>query len=385
VSDCIALDGLPLQVRSAGIGVYADALVRHLAARHPETAFALYQLGGPAARLLPPSDGARPELPANVTRVATPLYPLVMGYPFPLLPRLLPVRLHGRRPVLFHATNYAAPRTGVLPLVVTVHDLALLRFPELGTPALRRLVGLARPATAMARLVIADSEATARDLRELLGVPAAKVRVVHPGGDAHPAAPDAVAARQHVHRRFGIAGPYLLHVGTLEPRKNLERLVRAYARVRARVGTAPLLVLAGGRGWGADRIVRTVAALGLADAVRFTGAVPHDDLPTLYAAAELFVYPSLYEGFGLPVVEAMACGAPVVTSNVSSLPEVAGDAAVLVDPRDESAIGDAVVDLLQDDRARAELRARGLARARQFTWARCAEQTWAVYEEALRA
>ena len=149
MSDCIALDGLPLQVRSAGIGVYADALVRHLAARHPETAFVLYQLGGLAARLLPPSDGVRPELPANVTRVATPLYPLVMGYPFPLLPRLLPVRLHGRRPVLFHATNYAAPRTGVLPLVVTVHDLALLRFPELGTPALRRLVGLARPATAL--------------------------------------------------------------------------------------------------------------------------------------------------------------------------------------------------------------------------------------------
>ena len=383
MTDCIVLDGLPLQVRSAGIGVYTEALVRHLAARHADTTFVLYGLAGPAARLL--RNGPQHSLPVNVRRADSALYPLVMGYPLAGLPRLLPFRLRGDRAVLFHATNYAAPRTGRVPLVVTVHDLALVRFPELGTPALRRIVGLARPATAAARLVLADSESTARDLRDLFGVSPGKIRVVYPGCDAHLPAPTVEAARQRLGQRFGLAAPYLLHVGTLEPRKNLPRLLGAYARVRASGGDVPLLVLAGGRGWAAEAIERAVAALGLADAVRFTGAVEREDLAALYAAAELVVYPSLYEGFGLPVVEAMACGAPVVTSNVSSLPEVAGDAAVLVDPRDEAAIAAAITELLRDDRARAELRRRGLARARKFSWARCAEQTWTVYEEARRA
>jgi len=385
MSECFVLDGLPLQVRSAGIGAYTDALARHLAALHPELAFVLYGLDGPAARLLSPPTHDRPPLPSNVTRVDSPLYPLVMGYPFPGLARLLPFRLPGRQPALFHATNYVAPRTGRTPLVVTVHDLALLRFPELGTPALRRIVSLSRCAVAAAQRVIADSESTARDLRELLDVPVARIRVVYPGCSALGRAPTIDAARDRVRERFGLTRPYLLHVGTIEPRKNLARLLGAYAQLRQRGGDVPTLVLAGAPGWGTDGVHRAITALALGDAVRCIGPVADDDLPALYTAAEVFVYPSLYEGFGLPVLEAMACGTPVLTSNVASLPEVAGDAAVLVDPRDEGAIADAMAELLRDRQARDQLRARGAARARGFTWERCARETWTVYEEARAA
>lgn len=366
----VALDGLPLQVRSAGIAVYTRELIGALAAQPDPPRLSVFTCPGLPA---PPASAA-------ATRRSI-LYPLIMGAPLHGLPRLVSLDAALRDVDLFHATNYAVPRTR-LPLVLTVHDLALLRHPELGTPALRRMVGRVATAWRAARLIIADSAATAADLHELLGVPSARVRVVYPGCTAEfRAAPDRADAA--VRARYQLAEPYILHVGTFEPRKNLVRLVSAYARATAERRDAPLLVLVGGAGWGDGDPGAAIAATGCGARVRRLHGVPTDDLPALYRGAHLFAYPSLYEGFGLPVLEALACGAPVVTSTASSLPEVAGDAALLVDPRDDAALAEALVRLLDDDALRHELAARGPARAAPFTWARCATQTLAVYREAL--
>lgn len=373
----IALDALPLQVRSAGIAVYVESLARALAAAHPDIELTLFGIAGWGRRAAPPT-----PWPANVRWLRSPLYPPIMGAPLLQMPRFLPLEAAVRCADLFHATNYTAPRTRRTPLVLTVHDLALLRFPELGTRALQHLVGRARETTAAARFVIADSGSTARDLRELLAVPAEKIRVVYPGCAPH-FRPQAEADCAAALRRYDITRPYILHVGTLEPRKNLVRLLHAYRRI-APPADAPLLVLAGENGWGAGAVRAAVAELGLGDRVRLTGAVAAADLPALYSAAAAFAYPSLYEGFGLPALEAMACGAPVVTSDVASLPELVGDAALRVDPRDEAALAGALARVLADAGLRESLRARGPARARTFTWERCAYETMEVYEEALR-
>jgi len=181
-----------------------------------------------------------------------------------------------------------------------------------------------------------------------------------------------------VRRRYGLEGPFLLSVGSLEPGKNRERLLQAFARLQAR-GLKHTLVVAGQRAWRYEGEAPLARRLGLADSVRFLGHVPQADLPALYSAADLFVFPSLYEGFGLPALEAMACGTPVVASNVSALPEVVGDAALQVSPLDVEALADAIERLLRDDRLRADLRERGLERARQFSWEKAARRTAEVY------
>jgi glycosyltransferase involved in cell wall biosynthesis len=377
----ILLDALPLQVRSAGIAVYTESLVRELAAARPDAELILFGMAGPLR--VDAGNGPIAPWPGNVRWQRSLLYPLIMGAPLMQLPRLLPLEMAHPSADVFHATNYTAPRTRRTPLVVTVHDLALARFPELGTPTLRRLVGRVRRTAAAARRVIADSESTARDLRELLSVAPEKIRVVYPGCPAH-FRPLALEACAPVLRRHGVTPPYLLHVGTLEPRKNLVGLLRAYRRVAAAHADAPGLVLAGARGWGTDAVLHAIEELGLRERVTLTGAVPSSDLPALYGAAAAFVYPSLYEGFGFPVLEAMACATPVITADVASLPEVVGDAALRVDPRDDAALAAAITRVLTDQEIRESLRRAGPARARTFTWERCARETLAVYGEALR-
>lgn len=282
---------------------------------------------------------------------------------------------------LFHGTDALAPHLPQ-PIVLTVHDLSPLIYPQHHTTLHRLHSSLSLSRTIhRAAAVIAVSAATRRDLLEKFDLPPEKVHVVHNGVDHRRFFPRyRPEARQRAGLMLGIEPPYLLALGTLEPRKNLTSLLRAYARLGRDV---PKLVLAGARGWGEGPIFELVRELGLQERVRFTGHVPESVLPDLYAGSRLFIYPSLYEGFGLPVLEALACGAPVITSNSSSLPEVAGDAALLVPPDDVDELVRAMRRVLEDKKLRDDLRARGPRQAAPFTWERAARETRAIYEAVL--
>ncbi len=267
-----------------------------------------------------------------------------------------------------------------MPPVITIHDLSFIRFPHLFRPANRLYLSvLTRLSARRARRLIAVSAHAAAESARLLSVPAERIDVVYHGVDPafHPLPQGQVAAFR---RRRGLPERFLFFVGTLEPRKNLKRLVQAFARLHDdRLG----LVLAGGKGWLYTDLFALVENLGLQDRILFPGYVPGQDLPLWYNAALALVYPSLYEGFGLPVLEAQACGTPVLTSNTSSLPEAAGDAAVLVDPYDVAALTAGLEQLLADESLRRGLRLAGLAHAAQFTWSRTAQNTVRVYRRVL--
>lgn len=285
---------------------------------------------------------------------------------------------------LLHGLAFAAPLLAPCPTVVTVHDLSFMRFPDAFRRANRVYLTLfTRLSTRRAARVIAVSESTRRDVIALCGVAPEKVVTVHNGVDEafRPADPPAVAAFR---RAKGLPDRFILFLGTLEPRKNLGALLHAYAGLRARSREgAPKLVIAGGKGWFYERVLAEVDVLGLADDVIFPGYVAADELPWWYRAAELFVYPSRFEGFGLPVLEAMACGTPVITTTSSSLPEVAGDAAILVDPDDVPALSDAMERVLADPGLQGALRAAGLQRAAGFSWQRTAAETARLYRDVL--
>ncbi|HET8521752.1 MAG TPA: glycosyltransferase family 1 protein, partial [Thermomicrobiales bacterium] len=294
---------------------------------------------------------------------------------------LLPVASRRARVDLVHGPVNVIPRGLPGPSVVTIHDLAFLQWPE-QIPR-RRYRYLARELSASAKRatrILAVSEATKRDIVDQLGIDPGKIVCTPLGVDARfqPVSGDALnefrAAR-------GLDRPYILSVATLEPRKNLPRLLDAYAIVAERLPHD--LVLVGPEGWLTTTIHERLQRPALADRVRVTGFVPDAELPAWYSGAELFAYPSLYEGFGLPPLEAMACGTPVLTSTSSSLPEVVGDAAIVVDPTETEAIAEGLLRGLTDQTLTDELRRRGPRRAARFTWERTAALTVAAYREAV--
>jgi glycosyltransferase involved in cell wall biosynthesis len=231
--------------------------------------------------------------------------------------------------------------------------------------------------------VIAISQSTKADIVGLLGIPSDKIVVTYIGVDHKFFRVQRNRTQlEDSLKDFGLNPGYILYVGKLEPRKNLVRLIRAYDQSKNTIGKRKL-VLCGSKGWGYTEIYSIVERLGLRDQVIFTGYVPDKSLPIIYNGADVFVYPSLYEGFGIPVLEAMACGVPAITSNLSSLPEVVGNAGVLVDPYSTDAIGEALIDLLRHDDRRSELSELGLYRAKEFTWERMARETLRVYQQCL--
>lgn len=293
----------------------------------------------------------------------------------------LPLQMARHRLELYHAPHYVLPPLRPCPAVVTIHDLIHLRFPAQLPSLLASLYArvMFRVSVRSARRIIAVSEATRRELAERLGVPPDKVRVIPNGVDgrfrpaADPRAPDAALAR------LGLERPYVLFVGNPKPHKNLPRLLDAFAGLDPKLGR---LVLAGIPEGARGSVGREVAARGLGDRVRVLGVLPEETMPVLYQGAEILVLPSLWEGFGLPALEAMASGTPVVAAARGGLPEVVGEAGLLVDPTDVDALRAAMYNLLDNFSLRSELRARGLARARAFSWRRMAEATAAVYREA---
>jgi len=296
---------------------------------------------------------------------------------------VLPRLARHDRVALLHGLAYAVPLAWVGPAVVTVHDLSFLRFPRAFAPANRfYLSRITAISCRRAERVIAVSQATARELTRLLGVPPQRIEVIYNGVDAafFVRDPAAVAAWR---RQAGWPEQFMLSVGTLEPRKNYGVLIDAYALYRRQSARPLPLLIAGGRGWDYEGIFARVARLDLTAHVVFLGFVPAATLPWLYNAATLFVYPSRYEGFGLPVIEAMACGTPVITTTAGSLPEVAGTAAWLVAPDDVEGLAQAMHTLTNDIGRREAMVAAGLEQARRFRWTQTAAATAMVYARIL--
>jgi glycosyltransferase involved in cell wall biosynthesis len=326
----------------SGVGLYSHEILLGMAAAHPETRFDFCYRPHRYFRSWPL------ELPRNVRR------------------RLILEPLGPRSADLFHGLNQRLPRIPLRRTVATFHDLFVMTG-EYSTPEFRaRFTRQARDAAARADAIIAVSQFTGSQVVALLGVEPSKVRVIHHGirSLVYPA----------VER-----GDIILNVGAMQQRKNIVRLVEAFETV----DRSWQLVLAGSCGYGAHEILARIAASPARERILVAGYVTRKDLAVWYAKAKIFAFPSLDEGFGMPVLEAMAAGTPVVTSNRSALPEVAGDAAMLVDPENLGALGQALIDLTQKEDLRAELSRRGVERARGFTWEKAVAETWKLYREVL--
>jgi glycosyltransferase involved in cell wall biosynthesis len=297
---------------------------------------------------------------------------------------ILPRELNKLRPELLHGTAYALPVGWRGPGVVTIYDLSFLRFPRAFNTANRiYLAATTRAAARRARRVLTISEHARRDIVRLLSVPEERVEVTYPAAEeSYRPRPAQEVEAFRVAR--GLPEAFVFALGTLEPRKNLVGLLHAYARLNPQPKRPPLYI-AGGSGWRFGPIFDTVRQLNLVDDVHFLGFVPEDELPLWYNAARLFAFPSLYEGFGLPVLEAMACGTPVITSTAASLPEVGGKAAVLVPPNDTDRIAHEMERVLDDSQLRTEMRAAGRIQASRFNWRSMTDKTVAAYARALGA
>jgi glycosyltransferase involved in cell wall biosynthesis len=364
--------------RQAGVSRYIAELLRAFAAEEggesPCEYVAFVGRERPPADFLPPGAG---RVRWRHSPLPTERAPVRIAWE----QALGPAAVLRERLDLFHGPVNALPLAAPCRGVITIHDLAFLAHPDAFNAAKRRYLALITALSARrAARVIAVSHFTRLEVIRRLRVAPGKVATVHNAADPAfaPRPPDEIARFRAAH---DLPARFILSVGTLEPRKNLVGLLDAFARLLP--DTEADLVVVGGQGWLYAEALARVAALGLTGRVHFAGHVPDADLPLWYNAAAAFVYPSRYEGFGLPPLEALACGTPTITSAAASLPEVVGDAALLVEPRDPDAIAAALRRVLSDPTLRARLAAAGPPRAATFTWARAAAATRAVYAEAL--
>ncbi|MCH7579534.1 MAG: glycosyltransferase family 4 protein [Chloroflexi bacterium] len=367
----IAIDGSAIPKQMAGAGVYTFQLVRALAQIATEHEFVVFTrdrlFDDLDSRLeLVPTGGKHPALRLAWEQAA------------------LPFLLRRHQIDLLHSPHHHAPVvvSPSIRRVVTFNDVTFLLLPE-RYPRIRRyyMAAVTRAAARVVDAVITPSEAVTNDvLKELSLGPEIVTTIPDAAGPQY--APSAGSDVARVRSDHDLSGPYILSVGSQEPGKNRARLIQAFERIQERHGGVQLVVV-GQPAWNYESDVNLVRKLGLQQHVRFLGYVPDGDLPALYAGATFSVFPSLYEGFGLPVLESMASGTPVLTSNVGATAEVAGDAAVLVDPYDVDAIADAIARLLDEEELRVRLRTLGLERASQFSWDRTARETLAVYERLL--
>jgi len=379
----ICLDLSPVVQRKAGLGTYAQRLAEHLLAVDGENVYSAFHYGRTVKESLRPPLDALPRRvvpwnarPWRLGVAARHFLGLNMDSTFQDVD-------------IFHATEHLLPPLRGVRTVFTFHDAIYALFPQYHLPLNRLFLGLMMPRfLRRADAIIAVSECSKRDAVRLYGIDPARIRVIYEGVDARFQPVTDLARLAQVRARYALPERYILYVGTIEPRKNLTTLLEAFhvsrSMFHAAGNTALKLVIGGKTGWLYEGLFRKLRELGLEDEVLLPGYIADEDLPAVYSAASVFVFPSLYEGFGLPPLEAMACGTPVVCSSASSLPEVCGEAALLVEPTDVSALAQAIERVLSDEPLRAALRARGLAQAAKFSWERTARETLAVYREVCR-
>lgn len=374
----IAIDYTSGITQRAGIGRYTRNLMRALLDIDTTDRFTLFSSERATATYgFPKAGNARPRVVGVGNRYATILWHR-LNLPIPA------ELVFGRADVL-HGPDYILPPALGTPRVVTIHDLAFLTNPECAMPSLVEYLTAVTPrAVRRADRVIADSRRTADDLVERLSVPPEKIRVIHLGVDSAFTPTRDVAREERLLRRLGITLPFILAVGTIEPRKNYRELIAAFAQATREPNGPPLLVIVGRKGWLYDGVFAAVDTFGVRDRVLFLDAIGDDDLPTLYHAATALAMPSIYEGFGIPVVEAMASGTPVICSNAGPLPEVAGNAARFVPVGDVDSLAVALYEVFTDEALRQTLSERGLARASHFNWTDAALAHLRVYREVAR-
>jgi glycosyltransferase involved in cell wall biosynthesis len=381
----IALDYTTGIYPGAGVARYTRSLVRALAAIDDRNEYRLFYAARGLPKPTPETAQAARQFQAhrNFRPVAVPFSVRQMFAVWQRLRLPVPVDLFTGRCDVVHSPDFVSPPHRAGADVITVHDLSFLVVPECAEPKLAAFLGKTVPrAVERADAIVAVSNQTKRDLVSLLGVPEEKVTVAYNGVDSRfrPVRGEEHAAeREALRRKMGLPERFVLHVGTLEPRKNLARLVQSYAKVAA--GRDITLVLAGRKGWLYEPVLRAAEAANAQGAqVVFVDYVYDDDLPLLYNMAEVFAYPSVYEGFGLPAAEAMACGMPTLVSQDGALAEVVGEAAVKVDAQSVESIAEGLARLLDDADLRARLSEAGPGQVAQFTWEEAARRVLEIYE-----
>ena len=283
---------------------------------------------------------------------------------------------------IFHSTSFSAPENVKSKLVVTIYDVSFITHPQFHQKAnIEHCNYGTMEAVKHADIIIAISEHTKDDLIKYFNCPSEKIKVTYLGYDKEIFRPIKEEAEiEKVLKKHKIDKPFILNLGTVEPRKNIEGLIRAYSLLANNLKDKYDLVIGGGKGWLDSDLYPLIQELKLEDKIKFLGYVDEEDLAYLYSATACFIYPSFYEGFGLPVLEALACGAPVISSDISSIPEVIGEAGILIDPRKNEEISAAIGKLLDDTSLQDTLKKKALLQAKKFSWEKCATQTLEIYE-----
>lgn len=375
----ISLDAIPLAAPRTGVGHYTFELARHLALLAPADEF---ELVSPFPIASPVPNQAEQDLPANLRIVHAKVNSLRRRW----FAVGLPLYLRQSGTDLFHGTNYEVPLWGKRPSVLTIHDLSLLLHADTHEARLvrrgrRRLPLMARAAS----VIITPSESVRAEVLEHLRIEPSKI-VSIPEAPRDIFRPMSIEETIEVRRRLEIEDDFILFVGTIEPRKNLLTLLKAFEEILRKTTLCPQLAIAGKEGWLTSELFSHVRESGVKDRLRFTGYLTDEELRALYSSCRVFVYPSLYEGFGLPPLEAMACGAPVIASRIPSIVEAVGtDAARLISPTDVQALARSIKEILSDENERHELSRTGQQRAMEFSWEKTARATLAVYGETLNS
>lgn len=370
----IAIDAHAVGTKLGGNESYAINLIEALAQIDSVNDYTIYVTTDEAR------DRFHQRWPNFKVRSTLPHTPLIR------IPLTLSAELR-KDPVDVLHVQFTAPPFCPCPVVVSIHDLSFEHLPQTFNRRSRTQLRLTvRHSARRAARILTLSEHTRRDIIETYGIERERIKAIPLAAPKHFAPVEDNRELQRVRHTYGIDGDYILSVGSIQPRKNLVRLIKAYASLRGDYSASrlPKLVLAGKCAWLYDETLRALEESGIKNSVVLTGYVPEADLPALYTGALCFVYPSYFEGFGLPPLEAMKCGAPVVVGNRTSLPEVVGDAALAVDPFDVDAIAKAIKLLMDDSQLRAELSVKGQKRAAAFDWRETARRTLMVYEEAAR-
>jgi glycosyltransferase involved in cell wall biosynthesis len=373
----IGIDATALPPQPVGAGNYIIQLVRALAAANFDIQLVIFaQKKSPALINLP--EGTPVEW--RIVEDMSPGSRLIWEQ------TRLPNLVHSTKVDLFHSLHYTRPLLR-LPCasVVTFHDMTFFLFPQLHTRARRLFFPTAmRISARQADAIITVSESTRQDAIRLLAIDPGKIFTTQLGVDPSFRTISDLGEKSRVIAKYNLPERFILYLGTIEPRKNLPVLIRAYRQL-VNNGTSHKLVLVGKYGWMYEDVLDLVDELGLEDRVCFAGYVPQDDLPLVYNLASLFVYPTIYEGFGLPALEAMACGVPVITSQIASLPEIVGDAGILIPVNNVEALSEAMSRVLDDSALREKLINDGQLRAKTFSWERTAQLTWQVYMQVMKS